>query len=223
MADGFVQLPVDSTGKKLRTRDRGAAGHDQYVVPTDLRSVSFSGRAATFRIPGRAGTVGQKLFSLHNATGSAVLVDLHKINVDLATTVIKAATVLPPVIRLWKVTVLPTSGTAVTKVAEDSALSSSASVTALGDASADGTSSATALTATLPAGTILTEEFAPRMITAAGFELMDRATFLGGEDETITLRALEGIVVFADYVLATQNPVTDMWIVAARWEEYTVP
>ena len=61
------------------------------------------------------------------------------------------------------------------------------------------------------------------MITAAGFELMDRATFLDGEDETITLRALEGIVVFADYVLATQNPVTDMWIVTARWEEYTVP
>ena len=26
MPDGFVQLPVDSSGKKLRTRDRDAAG-----------------------------------------------------------------------------------------------------------------------------------------------------------------------------------------------------
>lgn len=219
MPDGFVTLPPDSTGKKLRTRDRGAAGHDQYVVPTDLRSVSFKGRAATFRTPGRAGTVGQKVFSIHNASGSAVLVDMHKITVDLAVTAAKAVTVLPPLIRLWRVTVLPSAGTALTKVPEDSALTSNASVTVLGDASAEGTSSATALAATLPAGTIITQEFAARLITAAGYEPMDRAEFFG--DDVITLRALEGVVVFIDYTLATQNPITDMWAVTARWDEYT--
>ncbi|MBA2525764.1 MAG: hypothetical protein H0V18_08280 [Pyrinomonadaceae bacterium] len=222
MADGFIALPVDSSGKKLRTSDRGAAGHDQYVVPTDLRSVSYKGRVATFRTPGRAGTVGQKIFSIHNATGSTVLVDLHKVTVDLAVTAAKAVTVLPPLIRLWKVTVLPSSGTALTKVADDSALTSSASVTVLQDAQADGSSSATALAATLPAGTIATQEYAARLITAAGFEPMDRAEFLGGEGEVITLRALEGVVVFIDYVLATQNPITDQWAVTARWDEYTV-
>lgn len=225
MSDSFVQLPADGVGKKLRTLDRGTPGHDQYVIQSDGRLVTFMGRACTFRIPGRAGTTGQKLFSIHNATGSAVKVDVEKICVDLVCTVIKAVTVLPPVIRLWKVTVLPTNGTAATKVAEDSGLypTSSASVTLLGDASADGTNSGTALTATLPAGTIITQEFAPRLITAAGYEMFDRTVFMESDDESITLNALEGIVVFADYVLATQNPATDMWTVSARWSEYTRP
>ncbi|MEJ7783418.1 MAG: hypothetical protein WKF96_01355 [Solirubrobacteraceae bacterium] len=222
MADGFVALPPDSSGKKLRTNDRGTPGHDQYVQLADGRLVSYKGRVSTFRTPGRAGTTGQRIFSLHNATGSTVLVDLHKITVDLAVTAAKAVTVLPPLIRLWKVTVPPTNGTALTKVPDDSALTSSAFVTVLQDASADGTSSASALTATLPAGTIVTQEFAARLITAAGFEPMDRAEFLGGDDEVITFRALEGVVVFVDYVLATQNPITDQWAVTARWDEYAV-
>lgn len=194
----------------------------QRVEPVNASNqVSYKGRIATFRIPGRAGTAGQKIFSLHNATASAVLVDLHKVTVDLSVTAVKAVTVLPPLIRLWKVTVLPTNGTAATKVSMDSALSSNASVTVLQDASADGTSSASALTATLPAGAIVTQEFAARLITAAGFEPMDRAEFLAGDDEIITLRPLEGVVVFLDYVLATQNPITDMWAVTASWTEFT--
>lgn len=223
MADSFIQLPADSSGKKIRTLDRGTPGHDQYVIPTDGRLVTYRGRVCTFRTPGRAGTAGQKLFALHNATGSTIKVDVEKICIDMVQTVIKAVTVLPPVIRLWKVTVLPTNGTAGTKVPEDSSLSSSSSVTVFGDASADGTSSASALTATLPAGTIIAEEYAPRLITAAGYEMFDRTTFLEQDPEIITLNALEGVVVFADYVLATQNPVTDMWIVSARWTEYTRP
>ena len=55
------------------------------------------------------------------------------------------------------------------------------------------------------------------------FRSMDVAEFLGGTDELITLNALEGVVVFADYVLATQNPITDMWIVGCKWTEYTRP
>lgn len=194
------------------------------VVPVETNSrqaVSFKGRASTFRIPGRAGTTGQKLFSIHNATGSTVLVDVEKIKIDLVATVVKAVTVLPPTVRLYKVTVLPTNGTAITKVARDSAQSSNASLTILQDASADGTSSATALTATLPAGTVVEGEFAQRLITAAGYEVGDAIQFLKETDELITLRALEGLVVMLDYTLATQNPTTDMWIVTAKWTEYT--
>lgn len=196
----------------------------QFALPVDTdskRAITYRGRASTFRIPGRAGTTGQKLFSIHNATASAVLVDVDKIKIDLVSTVIKAVTVLPPVVRLYKVTVLPTNGTAVTKVARDSALTSSASLTILQDASADGTSSATALTATLPAGTVIEGEFAQRLITAAGYEVGDSLQFLKEIDELITLRPLEGIVVMLDYVLATQNPVTDMWVVTCKWLEYT--
>lgn len=225
MADSFIQLPADSVGKKIRTLDRGTPGHDQYVIPNDGRLITYKGRACTRMTPGRAGTAGQKLLSIHNATGSAVKVDIEKISVDLLCTAVKAITVRPPMLRLWKVAVLPTNGTALTKVAEDASLypSSSASVTILGDASADGTSSASALTATLPAGTIITEEFAPRFITAAGYEPLDRAVFLDDPTEVITLNQLEGVVLFADYTLATQNPITDMWLVSARWTEYTRP
>jgi hypothetical protein len=161
--------------------------------------------------------VGQKILSVHNANGSTVKVYITKVVVDLMQTVVKAITVAPPVIRLWKVTVLPTNGTALTKNRIGGTSTSSASVTALGDASADGTGSATTLTATLPAGTILTQEFAPRFITAAGYEPADRVEFnIEGE---IELLALEGVVLFLDYVLATQNPITDMWIAGIEWYE----
>jgi hypothetical protein len=189
-------------------------------VAVGASTALYKGRTATFRIPGRAGTVGQKIFALHNATGSTAVVHLEKITVDLVMTVVKAVTVLPPVIRLHRFTAVPTFGTAVTKVPENTSLASNASVTAWGDASADGTSSATALTVTIPAGQMLTEEFAPRLITAAGYEMFDRTTFLEADDEYIVLRALEGVVVELAYVLATQNPITDMWTVAARWSEF---
>ena len=197
-------------------------GNDQRQIVILGNHEGFEGRGASFRTPGRAGTTGQKLMALHNATGSTIRVNVHKITVDLVTTVIKAVTVLPPIIRLWKFTVLPTNGTALTKNSANSGNpATSASVTLFGDASADGTGSGTTLTVTLPAGTFVAQEFAPRFITAAGYEGADRVEFLLGEEETISLNALEGLCVFLDYTLATQNPTTDMWIASMFWEEFT--
>lgn len=195
----------------------------QRVEPIDgSRQITFRGRASTFRTPGRAGTTGQKIFALHNSTSSTVLVNLHKITIDLAMTVVKAITVLPPIIRVHRFTAVPTNGTALAKVAEDTALTSNAQVTAWGDASADGTSSASALAITIPANNILTQEYAPRFITAAGYEPTDRVEFFSSENEEVILRPLQGVAVELAYTLATQNPTTDMWIVDARWDEYTV-
>lgn len=219
-----MQLPADSAGKKLRTRQRTIGANtveEQYILAGSERVVSFTGRACTFRTPGRAGTTGQKILALHNAIGSGVLVNLNKIRLDLVCTVVKAVTVLPPTVRAHRFTALPTNGTAVAKVGIDTSQSSSASVTAWQDASADGTSSASALTVTIPASSMLAEEFAPRLITAAGYEMFDRTTFL--EDTDVTLRPLEGVALFLDYTLATQNPTTDMWVASAEWEEYTLP
>jgi len=219
MADSSIAITA-GTGTAVDTFTMPNGDHRQVVMVNDHGS--YAGKAATFTIPGRAGTAGQKLFSIHNATGSTIVAEVHKITIDLVQTVIKAVTVMPPVIRLWKVTVLPTNGTAATKVAEDSSsTATSASVTVLQDASANGTSSTTALTATLPAGTVVSEEFAPRLLTAAGYEMFDRTEFMSDPLESVVLRPLEGLVVFLDYTLATQNPVTDMWLVGARWEEYT--
>lgn len=192
---------------------------NQSAIPVSVSQgvAIFRGRACTFRTPGRAGTAGQKILSLHNATGSVITVTIEKVFVDTVMTVVKAVTVLPPVMRLYKVTVLPTNGTALTKVKIGGSGASSASITVLGDASADGTGSATTLTATLPAGAVITQEFAPRLITAAGYEASDRTEWLG--DTEVTLAALEGVVVMLDYTLATQNPTTDMWIAGIEWSE----
>ena len=191
-------------------------------VDTDSkRVVSYYGRACSFRMPGRAGTAGQNLFSLHNATGSTVIVDLERLTIDTVVTVVKAVTVLPPSIRLYRVTVLPTNGTAVQKVARDSSLTSSSSVTILQDASADGTASTTTLTATIPANNVVTQMFAPRLITAAGYEMIDTFAFFEGSDQRLVLRPLEGVVVRLDYTVATQNPITDMWSCDLKWTEYT--
>lgn len=184
------------------------------------KQISYRGRAATFKTLGRAGTAGQKIFAIHNATGSGVLVDVQKITVDVMQTA--ARVVEPPLVRLWKFTAVPTNGSAVTKVPEDSALVSSSSVTLWQDASADNTGSGTTLTVTLPAGTFITESWGARALTLASYEQFDREVFFESDDETITLRPLEGVAVFLDYLVATANPITDKWAVAARWLEYTL-
>ena len=193
----------------------------QRVSPISEKQVSYIGRCATFATLGRAGTVGQKIFAIHNATGSPVLIDIDKIACDVSQTA--ARVVEGAKLRLWKFTAVPTNGTAVTKVPEDSSLTSSASVTVWQDASADGTGSGTTLTVTLPAATILSEEWAPRALTLVGYEQFDRAIHFDGEGEVITLRPLEGICVFLDYTVATANPITDKWLVSCRWIEYTNP
>lgn len=224
MGESYVALPADSVGKKLRTRQRTIGANtieEQYVIVGDERVASFRGRFTTPITPGRAGTVGQKIAGLFNAAGSAVLVEIGEVRVDLYQTVIKAVTVPPPTVRCHRIAAVPTNGTAGTKVAKDSALTSSASVTTWQDASADRTSSGTALTATIAAGTGLSQEFAPRLITAAGYEPADRMAFL--DEEGVTLRAGEGMAVFLDYTVATMNPITDMWIAQIDWVEFTLP
>ncbi len=184
---------------------------------TPESTATFRGRVTTFRTPGRAGTTGQKLFALHNATGSTKIVHVNVITVDIYQTVVKAVTVAPPVIRIHRFTAIPTNGTALTKVSKDTSLSANASITAWGDASADGTLSATTLTVTIPANSCVSQEFAPRLITAVGYEMFDRTEMVVGYD--IVLRPLEGLAVNLDYTLATQNPATDMWIVGCDWWE----
>lgn len=219
MPDSSVAITA-GTGTLIDTVTTPLGDHRQVVFPGNRGG--HPGYTATFRIPGRAGTVGQNLLSIHNATGSAVAVDVRRIVVGFNATVAKAVTVMPPVIRCYKVTVLPTLGTAGTKVASDSAaMASSASVTILQDASADGTSSASPLTATTPAGAVIDQWFAPRVISAAGVEFPGRITLLDEDQRGVILRPLEGIVVRLDYTLATQNPITDMWTVSACWEEFT--
>lgn len=179
--------------------------------------VNSSVRAATFRIPGRAGTTGQNLASLYNTSNSGIRIRVRGVRVNNTCTVVKAITVLPPSVRVYRVTVAPTNGTAITKALVDSTFTSNAGAVVLQDASADGTSSGTTLTATLPTGAVLDGDFAPRYVTAVGQEIAEAVELL--TENEVTLRPGEGIVVALDYTLATQNPTTDMWTVTLRWDE----
>jgi len=221
-ASGFFIRVTDGTNiAVVKEANTGAVAADPALVVAispNNREI-FRGRAGTFRTPGRAGTVGQNILSIHNATGSTITLVVNKVFVDLMQTVVKAVTVAPPIMRLWKVTVLPTNGAALTKNKIGGSGASNADVTLLQDASADGTGAGTTLTATRPAGTIISQEFAPRLITAVGYENADRVEWLG--DTEVVLAPLEGLVLFLDYVLATQNPTTDMWIAGIEWYEYT--
>lgn len=215
------------SGVTARGYRRGATDWDQFVVPVRDRIVSFTGRATTFITPGRA-AVGQKILALHNATSSTVIVNVNRIRVDvlLAPAAGVAPTVVPPLVRIHRFTAVPTNGTVLAKTGLDTAASSNASVTAWGDASADGTSSGTTLTVT--AGAVLSQAWSPRIIvigTSASsfYEPQDPVEFFTGEPD-VTLRALEGLVVFLDQATTTTgNPTTSRWVATVDWDEYTRP
>jgi hypothetical protein len=212
-------MPVSIAEINGATAQTGSGTSAGALVTTDVTPL-FRGRSGTFRTLGRAGTAGQKIAAIHNATGSAIEVKVKKIVVDMWCTVVKAVTVAPPIVRIWKFTAVPTNGTVLTKSKIGGSTTSNASATVWGDASADGTGSATTLTVTLPAGTIVDQLVCPRVITAVGE--IDTNPMKFEYPDGIQLDALEGLCVFLDYTLATQNPVTDMWVVSIEWEEITI-
>lgn len=201
----YVPIAVDKMG--------------QIYVNPENNKVLFRGRAGTFRTLGRAGTTGQKILAIHNSITSPVTVNVKNIVVDMWCTVVKAITVAPPIVRIWKFTAAPTNGTNLTKNKIGGTTTPNAACTVWGDASADGVGSATTLTITLPAGTIVDQKVTPRNITAAGESSPSSLQF--NYEAGIQLAPLEGICVFLDYTLATQNPVTDMWTASIEWEEFT--
>lgn len=214
MANSAVPITA-GTGTNIDTYQVTGGDHRQIVMQGDHGG--YVGRFGTFVIPGR-GAVSHNLAAIHNATGSTIAVDVKFVGVDVYQTVVKAVTVPPPTVRVSRFTTLPTGGNAGTKAPMDTGgAATSASVTLWQDASADRTSSTTALTIT--PGATLTQEFAPRMITAAGYEMADRMEFLS--NNVVTLRALEGVVVNLQSAAGTSEPTTDMFVVTILWEEYT--
>lgn len=215
MANSNVAITAGS-GTNIDTFTAPGGDHRQVVILGDKGS--HVGHAATFRMVGRAAAAAHHLFSIHNATGSTIVCEVKRITVTMvAATAVTGANLVP--ISLYKVTVLPTNGTALTKTSVDSSgTASDAAVTIRGDASADGTNSASALTATLPAGAFV-ERFTPGA-TAVG---MYSYTFLDGIVNSVVLRALEGLVVTigAGAATAANDPATHHYIVNVFWEEYT--
>ena len=224
---------IDTTavsGVEARGYRRGSAstdGWDQYVVPVRDRITTFNGRASTFRVPSRAAAT-QNVLSLYN-NSATVIVAVNRILFDMYQLTAGALTVHPPIVRTSRFTTLHTNGTAVGKVGLDTTQTSDSAVTVLGDASADGTSSGTALTVTIPANNVLTQEFGSRIAGGAGtnpiFEPADRMEFFVGQPDVI-LRQGQGInlhLVFQTAPVAGTATVGLHYIGVVDWEEYTRP
>ena len=129
-------------------------------------------------------------------------------------------------VRVRRLTNLPTGGTVLAKTGFDSTLTSSASVVATGSTTADGA----ALTNVASAANlgVLTQAWPSRMLVigtsaTSFFEPVDTITFLEDEPDII-LRPLEGIIVTLESaVVTTGNPATDRWLCTVDFEEFTRP
>lgn len=208
----------------VRTRERTVGGNtvaEQYVIPISERVASYKGACTTFRTPGRAATT-QNLFSIFNTTGSSVLVAVRRLSIQMDATA--ALATVTKTIKTTRQTTAPTNGTAATKVPFDSAQSSAANVEVRGDASADGTNSATTLTAT-PSANIAWSQLVMRLHTAAGQVIMDDDACIPSlcEDDPVILRASEGLLVAIVAPTTATNPITDHMIINCMWEEFTLP
>lgn len=225
---------IDTTivqGVEARGYRRGALtadGWDQYVVPVRDRITTFAGRSSSFRVPSRAlATIN--VMSIYNASAT-VIVAVKRVLFDMYSPAAAAATVHPPIVRVSRFVTLHTSGSAVGKVAMDTAFNPDAGVTVLQDASADGTSAATALTVSIPAGNVLTQEVCPRLITvgtanAMVIEPADRMEFFSGQSDII-LRQNQGLVLHLVYLaapVAGSATVGHHYVGVVDWEEYTRP
>ena len=219
MPDGFIQLPVDSSGKKLRTADRGTAGHDQYVIPTSARNVSNTGLVTTWRTIGAA-ALTQNLFAISNASGSTTLVAVRRITAQLDHTAVLIAVM--PQIKAFRITAgIPAGGTLLDKKQLDTSKTENVSVTVRGATASDG-GAATAITGTLDTGAIW-QQFGSRMHTAVGQILGNDNNVIPGltEDDPLILRANQSLVVQVVAAPATSNPITNHWFVQCVWDEYT--
>ncbi len=188
-----------------------------YVHDDTEPLATFKGRAATYRTVGKAGTTARRILTIWNPVGSGKIVYVNSLSIDFASLAAIAVTVIPPAIRVYRITAAPTNGTVITKNAKDTTLTSLAGIEVRGDASADGTNSASALTATTTAGAMLTQEFSPRLITGAGYEMADRIALL--DEAGVVVRAGEGLCLSNDITLATQEPAGVLTIATIDWWE----
>ncbi len=219
MANSFLQLPADSTGKKEQTDADTTLGHAKYVIYGEDENVLGAYTSATFSITMIASQANQNLASMSNAVGSSVVVSIDEINCYFARTS-TTAYITPTIFKLWVPdTTLATAGTTLTKHQIDSTgEASSASVIVRGASSADAT--ATAITKTAPTTNPLDASFTFQTMTGVRQNLMTTEPLGLLTGPALYLRAGEGILVAA---ANTQNTTSCFFAVEFIWREVTMP
>lgn len=206
MPDGFVQVAPDSTGARIRTRERTVGGNvvdEQYVITlTSDRVVSARAWLATPRIPSRvtAANASQNIFTLWNGGTNLVAIRRLTLEVDSG----GALANISPVARLLRLTAAPTGGTTLAKGQQDTNETTSAGIVALHDAGAtDGSSAAAVIAATANPTTHIWEQTVPRLHTAVGWVAPPLLNMLPDDASLTTeapliLRPSQGVLVRVD-------------------------
>lgn len=168
---------------------------------------------ATFRMPGAAATL-HNLFAIYNASTDVVQVRRLVMQMD-ATAVL---TTFMPLVKVSRITTLPTGGTILTKTLWDTTVTSNAGVTVRGANAADG-GLATAITAT--AGPVLWQQFGMRMHTTVGqvLGLDNNVLPFISESRPVFLRQNQGLLVQVVAAAAASNPSTNHRFVQCAWDE----
>lgn len=235
-ADGISVAP-ESTGPAIATYARTIGGetrHVQYTIalPSE-RVVSARNYAATFRTPSRAVT-SQPIFTLWNGGTNQVSVRRLTMEYDSGA----SFTGLTIYARLYRITAAPTGGTALTKGQQDTGETMSATIVATGDASADGTSSTTALAATANPTAHLWQQTLPRFATSTAaatptaswqfpplLNLLPDDSALMQEDPLV-LRPSQGLLVRVEApaaMVAGTGTAGHMFFVKCAFGEFTIP
>jgi len=175
----------------------------------------FKGCVGSFRTLGTAATP-HNLFSIENTAGSAVVVSVKRIVVQLDATVV--LTSVMPQVKCSRPTAIPSGGTALNKGSFDTSLTSAANVIVRGATASDG-GGATAITAT--AGDTLWQQYCMRLHTAVGQVLsLDNSVIpMLCENTPILLAAEQALLVQIVASAGASNPATNHWFAQVFWEE----
>lgn len=225
MAESFIQVPPNSTGLKSRTRQRVIGANtieESYVISQSERVLVARTMMATFRTPARA-VASQPLFVLWN--GGTGLVAVRRLSLEVDS--IAASIVASSYARTYRISAAPTGGTAVPKIQQDTNETSAVGVAATGDASADNTSSTTALAATANPVTPAWAQIIPRWQTLAGYQALPVLNMIPDDgnlnaEEPLTLRASQGVLIRLESPAALTAGAYTFHIKCA-FDEYTLP
>jgi hypothetical protein len=178
----------------------------------------YTGIVTTFRILGNAATA-HTLFSLENTSGSARIITVRRLTVQLDATALLTAVM--PQVKCSRSSTMPGGGTTLTKGTFDTSQSSVANVVVRGANASDG-GAATAITGTL--GTIQWQQFCMRMHSVVGQVLAPDNNVLPAlidnpSNPSFLIQANQAIYVHVVAAAGTSNPATNHWFVSCVWEE----
>lgn len=226
MVEAFIQVAPDSTGSKLRTRERVIGANtieEQYAILLPSERVVVS-RAwyATLRIPIVALT-SAPVFTVYNTGTNPVAVRRLSVEADS----IAASAVASPYLRLYRLAgTAPTGGTPITAVQQDTgdaAINAGVSVRAAHNA--DGVALAIVISAGIT-GPMWVQTL-PRWQTLAGYQIMPVMNLLPDDaelnrEDPLVLRTNQGLLVRSE---APAAPAAGAWQMMLKCVlgEYTSP